>query len=92
MSLQLVENYEETENIIKGETIRVLVDYDLFGININGMTGFYVKKNERTNCHLIYIPATSEWCELEDEQFERVAPLHVTEEAEAFLSTIESEN
>jgi hypothetical protein len=92
VSLQLVENYEETENIIKGETIRVLVDYDLFGININGMTGFYVKRNERTSCHLIYIPATSEWCELKDDQFERVTPLYVTEEAEAFLSTIDSEN
>ena len=86
--LRLVEDNVEIEILTEGETIRVLVDYDLFGVNINGMTGFYIKAAATTDRHLIYIPSTLEWCELKSDWFEQVSPGFVTGEAETFLTTL----
>jgi len=86
--LKLVEDNVEIETLVEGETIRMLIDYDLFGVNLNGMTGFYIKSCTTTDRHLTYIPSTSEWCELKSDWFERVSPGFVTDEAEAFLATL----
>ena len=86
--LKLVEDNLEIETLVEGETIRMLIDYDLFGVNINGMTGCYIKSGVATGRHLTYIPSTLEWCELKSDCFERVSPGFVTDEAEVFLATL----
>ena len=88
MTLKLVEESEAQEGATQGETVRVLIDYDLFGVNINGLTGFYIKKDARTNRNLIYMPVNSEWCELKDEWFERPNPGRLSPEASEFILTL----
>tara|TARA_B100000519_G_C14192320_1_gene413741 strand:- start:50 stop:301 length:252 start_codon:yes stop_codon:yes gene_type:complete len=56
----------------RGETIKCVVDYDLFGTNINGKKGCFIKKDATTKKSLIWFPCNGEWAELLDKQYERV--------------------
>ena len=76
--------------MLKGETIRVLVDYDLFENNVKGHSGVFIKKDTKTKKCLIYFPAFSEWGELLETQFERVDPDYVTKENRQFISLVKT--
>ena len=54
-----------------GCSIKVVEDYDLFDVNINGFTGFFLKETT-TSKFLVYVPLVGEWAELTESQFERV--------------------
>ena len=57
---------------IKGETVKCVIDYDLFDTNINGKEGCYIRHSETNNKHIIYFPCNGEWAELSSESFELV--------------------
>ena len=86
--LTAVENDDIINNMIRGETVRITSDYDLFGTNINGFTGYYIQESTDGKLHLMYIPILSEWCELKIEDFELVKPGQVTHEAMQFISNL----
>ena len=73
----------------KGETIRCIVDYDLFGTNINGEEGCFVKFDEVTKKSLTWFPCNEEWAELGECQFELVnKPGYVSAIYKNFVSHI----
>ena len=86
--LTAVEDSDMIDNMIRGETVRVTSDYDLFGTNINGFTGYYIQESTDGKLHLLYVPILSEWCELKIRDFELVEPGHITPEARNFISNL----
>ena len=74
----------------RGEEIRVLVDYDLFDVNIKNEIGVYIQTTPSNQKHLVYMPINHEWAELSDEQIERVAPDTISEENSDFVSRIQT--
>lgn len=74
----------------KGEGLKVIVDYDLFDININGEVGVYLKTYPRSNKHLVHFPINGEYAELTDDQVERVNPGFATPENKEFSDRIQT--
>jgi hypothetical protein len=72
----------------RGESLRVLIDYDLFGTNAKGEVGVYLKTDQVTNKHLVYFLEIEEWGEFKDEWVERVDPDKVPPVHEELVSRI----
>ena len=60
--------------MIRGESVKPIVDYDLFGLNVNDVAGIYLKTDEKTNKCLIYFPVNGEWGELDRDSIVREDP------------------
>ena len=56
----------------RGEAIRCVDDYDLFGLNVNGEEGCFIKLDANSSKSLIYFWVNGEWAELKEEQFELI--------------------
>lgn len=52
--------------MVKGETVIVRQEYDLFDNQMKGQRGIYLKTNEETGKHLIYFPQVQEFGEIKD--------------------------
>jgi hypothetical protein len=77
----------------KGETVRCVVDYDLFDFNINGQEGCYVKHSEANDKHIIYFPCNEEWAELPYKSFELVnKPGYISVKCKRFINRIRGLN
>ena len=75
----------------RGEAIRCIIDYDLFGTNINGEEGCFVKLDASSKKSLVWFPCNEEWAELEDNQFELVnQPGYVPARYRDFISCIKT--
>lgn len=74
----------------RGEEIKVLVDYDLFDLNIKGEVGIFLRTGASNGKHLTYFPVNGEWAELSDDQVERIHPDYVTTENKQFVSRIKT--
>ncbi len=73
----------------RGEAIRCIVDYDLFGTNINGEEGCFIKLDEISKKSLIWFPCNEEWAELNERQFELVNnPGYIPVKYKDFISRI----
>ena len=73
-------------DIIKGESVIAREDYDLFGTNVNGMVGYFIRKDEVVGSHLIYFPKLEEWGEIKE--VERISPGVVSKEGELFAARV----
>jgi hypothetical protein len=74
--------------MVKGEALKILVDYDLFGINAKDEIGAYLKTDEKTQKHLVYFFQFTEWGELKDEWVERIDPGNVPALHKDFISRV----
>ena len=75
----------------RGEAVRCVVDYDLFGVNIRGKEGCFVKLDETSKKSLIWFPCNEEWAELKEEQFELInRPGHISAKYKDFISRIKT--
>ena len=74
--------------MLRGEGVKVLVDYDLFDMNVNGKIGIYIKTDEETGKLLIRFPANGEWGELRRDQVERVNPGVISSKNKKFISRV----
>lgn len=75
--------------MIPGETVQCVVDYDLFGLNINGQKGCFVKLDENLGKYLIWFPKNGEWAELKIDQFKMVnKPGHISVKFKEFISRV----
>ena len=75
----------------RGETVKCIIDYDLFGININGKEGCFVKLDETSKKSLVWFPCNGEWAELKENQLELVnQPGHISAKFKEFVSHIET--
>ena len=73
----------------KGETVKCIVDYDLFDYNINGEEGCYIRHSEMNNKHIIYFPCNKEWAELPVESFELVnKPGYISAKYKKFVKNV----
>lgn len=72
----------------RGESLKVLIDYDLFGTNVKEEVGVYLKTNQMTNKHLVCFLDTGEWGEFKDEWVERVDPDKVPPVNKEFISRV----
>ena len=61
----------------RGEEVRVLVHYDLFGLDLKGKIGMYVATDMNTQKHLCVFEENGEWAELKDSEVEFVSPGNV---------------
>lgn len=52
--------------MVKGETVIIRQEYDLFDNQMNGQRGIYLKTNEETGKHLIYFPQVQEFGEIKE--------------------------
>lgn len=77
-------------DIVKGESVIAREDYDLFGTNVNGMTGFFIRKDKVTEAHLVYFPALEEWGEIKE--IERLNPGEPSEEGQKFAARVQEMN
>jgi len=67
-----------------GEYLKVLVDYNLYGLNLKDTKGVYVKTLNNGK-HLTYFKENGEWAELTDEQVKRTRPGFVSEKNQRFI-------
>lgn len=67
-----------------GEYLKVLVDYNLYGLNLKDTKGVYVKTLNNGK-HLTYFKESGEWAELTDEQVKRTRPGFVSEKNQRFI-------
>jgi len=75
----------------RGEAIRCIVDYDLFGTNINGEEGCFVKLDEISKKSLVWFPCNGEWAELREDQFDLInKPGHISLKYKDFVSHIKT--
>lgn len=72
----------------RGETLKILVDYDLFDVNVKDHFAVYLKTDEVTNKHLVYFFGVEEWAEFSDEQIERINPNFISDENKDFISRV----
>ena len=78
-------------NMKRGEAVRCTVDYDLFGININGEEGCFIKIDSRSKKSLVYFWLNGEWAELREQDFELVnAPGYIPKKNKEFISCIKT--
>ena len=52
--------------MVKGETVLVLQEYDLFDNQMKGQCGIYLKTSKDTGKHLIYFPQVQEFGEIKE--------------------------
>lgn len=76
--------------MIRGEEIRVLIDYDLFDLNIKGEVGIYIKTDERSGKHMCYFSQNGEWAELPDDGIEQVRPGYISSLNQSFISRVKT--
>ena len=76
--------------IIKGEAFLVLVDYDLFDLNIRGLKGMYLKTDEQTGKYLLRFKENGEYAEMFHSNLERVNPGYVCKEDLEFASRVKT--
>ena len=75
----------------RGEAIRCIADYDLFGVNVNGQEGCFVKFDENSGKSLVYFWVNGEWAELESEQMELInKPGYISSKNKEFVSRIKT--
>ncbi len=75
----------------RGESVRCIVDYDLFDLNINGEEGCFIKLDERSGKSLVYFWSNGEWAELESAQFELVnKPGYISAKNKEFTSRVKT--
>lgn len=74
--------------MLRGEEVKVLVDYDLFEVNIKGEKGVFLKTDKNTGKHLIYFPINGEWAELAGDCVERTNPGKVSRKNKKFIKHI----
>ena len=74
----------------RGQEITVIVDYDLFDLNVKGEKGVYVKTDEVTGKHLIYFRVNGEWAELPDDQIKPYRPGKVSQKNKEFVDLIKT--
>ncbi len=73
----------------RGETVKCVVDYDLFDKNIKGEEGCFVKYSDFSKKYLIWFPCNGEWAELKEQQFKLVnKPGYVSKKFQDFVSNI----
>ena len=73
----------------KGESVKCIVDYDLFGVNIKGKEGCYIKEDKNTGKCLIWFECNGEWAELKNTQFERMHEKgHVSKKNKEFVKKV----
>tara|TARA_R100001510_G_C7654610_1_gene213315 strand:- start:1692 stop:1937 length:246 start_codon:yes stop_codon:yes gene_type:complete len=53
----------------KGQNVKVLIDYDLFDLNVNGLMGIYLKTDDNGKS-LVYFPQNGEYGEFKEEEIE----------------------
>ena len=74
----------------KGESVKCLVDYDLFDFNIKDEEGCCISFNESTEKYLIWFPCNDEWAELKRDQFERInKKVYISSKYKEFTSRVE---
>lgn len=52
--------------MVKGETVIIKQEYNLFDNQMEGQSGIFVKTDKNTGKHLIYFPQVEEWGEIEE--------------------------
>ncbi len=76
-------------DLVRGEEIRFIVDYDLYGHNLNGLVGLVVREDSGNGKPLVYVEeADGEWIEPETELYDRVDPGIVPANRLKFLQTV----
>ena len=74
----------------RGEEVKVLTDYDLFGNSVKDEKAIFIKKDNNTNKCLLYFPDFAEWGELPEGDLLQVNPGHISEESADFVSRIQT--
>ena len=78
------------EDMVRGEDVKATEDYDLFGNNVNGSLGIYLKTDPSTKKFLIYFPEFSEWAEIKQEAIFRVNPGTIPKKNKNFISRVKT--
>ena len=89
-NLAVIYEEEPELDIVRGETIKFVSTYDVFGHDIKGMNGIVVTAETTNGKPLVYIPKIEEWCEPTSDLFERVRPGYVKRKSKAFLKKVKT--
>ena len=74
----------------RGEEVIVVVDYDLFDLNVKGEKGVYLRTDETSGKHLIYFPVNGEWADLPDDHIKRHRPGKVSRKNKEFVALVKT--
>ena len=77
------------QGLVKGETVKFIKDYDLYGLELIGLNGMFYKETP-SGKYLIYIKQNKEWCEVEPDFIRRVRPGFVNKENSSLCSKIKT--
>lgn len=76
--------------ITRGESVKFLVDYDLYDHNIKGMIGIFLKQDKNSGKCLVYVPKVKEWAEFMPVDLKRVKPDHVPAKNKKFIDNVKT--
>ncbi len=80
---------KENIEVVRGETVEFIVNYDLFGVNIIGMHGTIARKDSGNGKPLVCVhEANSEWLEPTEDMYIRINPGVVSAGSLKFLSKV----
>ncbi len=77
------------QEIIKGETVKFLKEYDLYGLQLKGLLGMFYKEQDNGK-YLIHVKENGEWCEVPPSFVKRVKPGFVKKENKKLCARIKT--
>ena len=83
-----METNKQEDPLREGETIIFTVDYDVMGVDVNGLEGMYYKTTSFDKC-LIRVLKTGEWCEVDRDWVRRKKPGYVSSENAEYCSRVQ---
>ena len=89
-NLAVIYEEEQEPDIARGETIKFVSTYDVFGHDVKGLTGIVVTVESVEGKPLVYVPKIEEWCEPTSDLFERVRPGYVKRKSKTFLKKVKT--
>jgi len=81
--------HKPEQPLIRGEEIKFIIDYDLYGHNINGMIGLVAREDSGNGKPLVCVQsANGEWIEPKDSMYIRLNPGVVPSSSLPFLERV----
>ena len=77
-----------TSKLKRGQSVKILIDYDLFGTNVCGELGIFLKEDQNQK-NLVYFPGVGEWGEFASEDL-KALPGSIPKENLDFVSNIQT--
>ncbi len=76
--------------MIRGQEVKFIVNEDVFGNDLFGLRGIFLKTDPNSKKSLFYVPAIDEWCEMPKDSFKVMLKGRITNKNKDFISRVKT--